>query len=167
MQRVKGWFKPGVALGAVMVVVLHALPVVPVFPLGRIDTWTGWKELGQRVAAVKKEMGPDTFIFSHNHKIPSEITFYTSNHEPTHAGEVIGIKGFQYTYWTHTDALVNKDAIFVTSDADRFKYMSYLAARFERVEPEPPLEIRYRNRVFRIFYLYRCYGYKGPHPHKQ
>ena len=131
------------------------------FPIRRGDTWTGWKELSNKVLEIKQEMGEDTFIFGHEYKIPSEITFYTPNHEETHAGEIIGEKGLQYTFWTNIEELINKDAIFVTSNAQRYKKIKNLQAHFVKIEAEPPLEISFHNRTFRIFYIYRCYGYKG------
>ncbi len=159
------WFKkllkPGLILGLVIVIFMHLLPLFPITPIRKGDTWTGWKELSNRVLEIKREMGENTFIFGHEYKIPSEITFYTPNHEETHAGEIIGEKGLQYNFWTKIDELINKDAIFVTSDAQRYKKIKKLEAHFERIEAETPMEISYHNKIFRIFYIYRCYGYKG------
>lgn len=163
-KRFKKWFKPGLILGLMIVLFMHFLPLAPIMPLGKGDTWTGWKELAERVLAIKKEMGKNTFIFGHEYKIPSEITFYTPNHEVTHCGEIIGEKGLQYGYWTNTDELINKNAIFITSNAQRYRNIDKLKQHFESVKAEPPLEIIHHNRIFRIFYIYRCYGYKGPNP---
>lgn len=155
------WFKSGLIMGLVIVVFMHVVPIVPLFPIRRGDTWTGWRQLAKRVMQLKKEMGENTFIFSHGYKIPSEITFYTPNHEETYAGEILGEKGLQYTYWTNTDALLHKNAIFVTSDADRFRNITKLQAHFDYIKEDAPLKIVYHDRVFRIFYLYRCYKYGG------
>ena len=100
---------------------MHLLPLFPIMPIRKGDTWTGWKELANKVLEIKDEMGDDTFIFGHEYKIPSEITFYTPNHEKTHSGEIIGGRGLQYTFWTNIDELINKDAIFVTSNAHRYR----------------------------------------------
>ncbi len=159
------WFarylKPGLILGLVIVLFMHLLPLFPIMPIKKGDTWTGWEELAERVESIKQEMGEDTFIFGHEYKIPSEITFYTKNHLPTHSGEIIGEKGLQYTFWTNIDALVGRDAIFVTSNAKRYKNLDNLSNYFSQIEAEPPLEINYRGKPFRIFYIYRCYDYKG------
>ncbi len=160
-NRFKKWLKPGLVFGLLLVMFMHLLPIVPMFPIRRGDTWTGWKELANKVAEIKGEMGEDTFIFGHEYKIPSEITFYTSNHEATHSGEIIGEKGLQYTYWTNNDELIGQDAIFVTSNAHRYKKINKLLAHFDKIEEEPPLVISHYNKVFRKFYIYRCYGYKG------
>lgn len=161
-ERFKKWFTPGLILGLVIVLFMHLMPVIPIFPSRKGDTWTGWQELSEKVMEIKKEMGEDTFIFGHEYKIPSEITFYTPNHEPTHSGEIIGEKGLQYTYWTKFEDLIGKDAIFVTSDAQRYRNMDNVKKYFDSVVEEPPLKIVRRGRVFRIFYIYRCYNYKGP-----
>lgn len=163
-ERFRKWFKPGLILGLVIVLFMHLMPIVPIFPSRKGDTWTGWKELSTLVMSLKKEMGEGTFIFGHEYKIPSEITFYTSNHEPTHAGEIIGEKGLQYTYWTNFDELIGKNAIFVTSDAQRYRHMDNVKRYFDAVIEEPPLKIIHLNRVFRNFYIYRCFNYKGPNP---
>ena len=160
-KRFKKWLKPGLIIGLLFVIFMHLMPIAPMFPIRRGDTWTGWKELSSKVAEIKSEMGQDTFIFSHEYKIPSEITYYTPNHEETHAGEIIGKNGLQYNFWTNIDELINKDAIFITSNAKRYKKIKNLHGYFERIEAEPPLEISYHNKIFRIFYIYRCYGYKG------
>jgi 4-amino-4-deoxy-L-arabinose transferase-like glycosyltransferase len=160
-KRFKQWFKPGLILGLIIVLFMHLLPLLPMFPIRRGDTWTGWQELADRVMEIKTEMGEETFIFGHEYKIPSEITFYTPHHEHTHSGEIIGEKGLQYDYWTNTDELIDKNAIFVTSDARRYRNIDKLKNHFQFVEAEPPLKIVHHKRVFRIFYIYRCYGYKG------
>ncbi len=161
-KRFKTWFKPGLILGLMIVLFMHFLPLAPIMPLRNGDTWTGWKELAERVLAIKKEMGTNAFIFGHEYKIPSEITFYTPDHEITHSGEIIGEKGLQYEYWTNTDELINRNAIFITSNDQRYRNIDKLKQHFESVKAELPLEIIHHNRIFRIFYIYRCYSYKGP-----
>lgn len=163
-ERFKKWFKPGLILGLVIVLVMHLMPIVPVFPSRKGDTWTGWQELSEKILEIKAEMGEDAFIFGHEYKIPSEITFYTPNHETTHSGEIIGEKGLQYTYWTNFDELIGKNAIFITSNAQRYRNIDKIRQYFGLVEEQAPLQIIRRNQVFRIFYLYRCYGYRGPNP---
>ncbi|MDW7681445.1 MAG: hypothetical protein SCK70_12840, partial [bacterium] len=155
------YFKPGLILGLLIVIFMHILPLFPIAPIKKGDTWTGWKELSKRVLIIKKEMGEDSFIFSHEYKIPSQITFYTPHREPTHAGEVIGENGLQYNFWTDIHGLIGRDAIFVSSDAQRYRRLGNLAAHFESVAEDTALVISHRGKVFRTFYIYRCYGYKG------
>lgn len=157
-------YLPGLILGLVGVVASHILPLAPLVPIRSGDTWTGWRELADRVMADKDEMGERTFIFGHEYKIPSEIAFVTPHHEPTYAGEIIGENGLQYTYWTDCNALIGRNAIFVTSDADRYRDMDRIRHCFALVTDQPPLEIKSGARLFRTFYIYRCYGYKGPPP---
>ncbi len=164
LERFKKWFKLGLILGLVIVLFMHLIPIFPMFPSRKGDTWTGWRELVVRVMEIKKEIGEDTFIFGHEYKIPSEITFYTPSHEPTHSGEIIREKGLQYTYWTNFDELIGKDAVFVTSDAQRYRNIDNVRKFFDSVTEDPPLKIMRHNRVFRIFYIYRCFNYRGPNP---
>jgi 4-amino-4-deoxy-L-arabinose transferase-like glycosyltransferase len=157
----KKYIKLGLILGLLIVLLMHLLPLFPIVPIRKGDTWTGWEELAKRVTEIKNEMGQDTFIFGHEYKIPSEITYYTPNHEQTHAGEIIGENGLQYTFWTNLNELINRDAIFVTSNAHRYRKMKKLQAHFDKIEEDSPLIISFRDKVFREFYIYRCYNYKG------
>lgn len=160
----KKLFVPGIVLGLLIVVFMHLVPLVPIVPLKKGDTWSGWDELGQRIETLKKESGENLFIFGHEYKVPSLITYYTSNHVTTHAGEIFGANGLQYNYWTDTKKLLGQDAIFVTSDFDRFRNFKKLNLHFEKIEPLEELEISRRDKVYRTFYLYKCYNYKGPQP---
>ncbi len=155
------YFKPGLILGLVIVLIMHVLPLYPIVPIKKGDTWTGWTELSRKVEQLQTEMGKDTFIFSDEYKIPSELTFYTRDHLQTHCGELIGEKGLQYTFWTDAEKLIGKDGIFVTSDAQRYNNISNVMTYFDRVEQDEPLTISFHNKVFREFYIYRCYDYKG------
>lgn len=157
----KKYLKSGLILGLVIVLIMHVLPLFPIIPIRKGDTWTGWKELARTVEQLKTEMGTDAFIFSDEYKIPSELTFYTKPHLETHCGELIGEKGLQYFFWTDVDKLIGKDAIFVTSDARRYNNISNMMTYFDRVEQDVPLIISYRNKAFRTFFIYRCYNYKG------
>ncbi|MFH1313489.1 MAG: glycosyltransferase family 39 protein [Candidatus Eisenbacteria bacterium] len=155
-------FRPGLILGLGMVLLTHLLPVTPILPMRRDDTWTGWKELAAHVMRIKQEMGEGAFIFSHEYGIPSEITFHTPDHEPTYSREIIGEDGLQYDYWTNTGELIGRNAIFVTGDAHRYRNIDRIRESFDLVEEAAPLKIVHGGRVFRIFYIYRCYGYTGP-----
>ncbi|MFZ5519495.1 MAG: ArnT family glycosyltransferase [Candidatus Zhuqueibacterota bacterium] len=157
-------FVPGIVLGLLIVVFMHVVPIIPIAPLKKGDTWSGWKELGQRIERLKTDRGEDVFVFGHEYKAPSEITYYTASHLPTHAGEIFGANGLQYNYWTDTAKLIGRDAIFVTSDADRFTNFKKLNKHFESIAPLDTLEIVHRNRTYRAFYFYLCSDYKGPKP---
>ncbi|MEE4311737.1 MAG: glycosyltransferase family 39 protein [candidate division KSB1 bacterium] len=159
--KLKKWFKPGLIIGLVLVMIMHILPIYPIAPIRRGDTWTGWQELAERIETLRSEMSENTFIFSHEYKIPSQITYYSSQHLQTHAGEVIGENGLQYEFWTDLDRLVGCDAIFVTSNAGKYRKMARIEQHFDRVVPVEPVKIDYHSRTFRIFYLYKCYQYKG------
>jgi len=154
-------FKCGLILGFLIVVFMHLLPLFPILPLRRGDIWTGWPELAQRIEQDLLEMEANTFVFGHEYKIPSEIAFYTGGNLQTHCGEIIGERGLQYTYWTDIDELIGRDAIFVTSDAQRYRETDRILEYFEAIEQEEPLVIEHHGEVFRTFYIYRCYDYKG------
>jgi hypothetical protein len=154
--------KPGLILGLFCVAASHLLPLAPVVPIRRGDTWSGWRELAARVMETKAAMGGTVFIFGQEYKIPSEIAYATPHHEKTHAGEIFGDNGLQYAYWTDCRTLIGQDAIFITSDADRYTDMNRIGRCFSSVAEDSALAIRHGSRLFRTFYIYRCYGYKGP-----
>jgi hypothetical protein len=158
------WFKPGLVVGLAIVLLTHILPFVPAFSRPGYNTWSGWKEMAARVMQVKKEMGTEPFIFGDDYQVPSEITFYTANHETTYSAEILGREGLQYDYWTDTERLLGKDAIFVRSNAHGRGSMERIRKHFDLVEEDTPLDIVRHNRVLRVFYIYRCYGYRGPNP---
>ncbi len=160
----KKLFVPGIVLGLLIVVFMHLVPLIHIVPLKKGDTWSGWDELAQRIEILKEKYGEDTFVFGHEYKVPSQITYYTSNYLTTHAGEIFGANGLQYNFWTDTEKLLGKDAIFVTSDFDRFRNFKKLNLHFEKIEPLEELEVSHNDNVYRTFYLYKCYNYKGPQP---
>jgi hypothetical protein len=159
--RMKKWFKPGLILGFLLVILTHLLPLFPIVPVKKGDTWTGWQELADHAVGLKNEMGGEPFIFGHEYKIPSEITYYTRPHESTCSGEILGLEGLQYDYWTQPEELLHRDAIFVYSDADKFKKTGLLEKHFKRIERLPELTITHHGRIFRIFYFIKCYDYQG------
>jgi hypothetical protein len=159
--RCRDWSKPGLALALVLLLTAHILPLTRIIPLGRADTWNGWPELTRKVLEMKEEMGPGTFVFSGEYKISSEISFHSPRHEDTCMSEIIGGDGLQYRFWTKPDALVGKNAVFATENRDVNGTVARLKSYFADVRPEPPLKIVYSGRTFRIYSLYRCYGYLG------
>jgi 4-amino-4-deoxy-L-arabinose transferase-like glycosyltransferase len=162
-ERFRRWFKPGLILGLVFVVFAHLLPFISLSSMPSYDTWTGWKEIASRIMQIKEEMGPETFIFGDDYQIPSEITFYTPNHQVTYSGEIIGQEGLQYDYWTDTGDLVGRNAIFVRSKAPRIRDIDRLKTHFDSIQEDDRLEIVRHNHLVKVFYIYRCYGYKGAH----
>jgi hypothetical protein len=161
-SRFRKWARPGLALALVLLLAAHILPLARIVPLGRADTWSGWPELTRTVLETKAEMGPGAFVFSDEYKISSEISFHSPNHEETCMSEIVGGSGLQYRFWTKPGELVGRNAVFATDNRNVGGTLARLKSYFADVRPEPSLEIAYGGRTFRVFRLYRCYGYLGP-----
>ncbi len=162
-RSTRRWITATIITAAVMSLLVHVLAVVPVFPMKKADTWTGWPELADRVTELVEEMGPETIIFGNDYKVPSQITFYTAEHYDTYSANLFGGNGLQYEFWNDLDRIAGRDGIFIASDATGVRKweMDAIERVFRNVEFDGTLEIRRHGRLFRRFMLYRCYEYQG------
>lgn len=165
LRLFRKWFKISIFTGILFMVFTYMVPAMPLYPLPG-DTWTGWPELGQKVAAIKEEMEKENkvFVFGNRYKVSVEMWFYHPEQERTYAQNILGKKALQFDYWSSPEALKGQNAIFVVADIEGFKNMDALKNRFERVIKEEDLKVVRHGITFRTFNIYRCYGYKGPHP---
>jgi hypothetical protein len=62
-----------VVLAILLLVIVHILIVVPLVPLGKADTWTGWDKLTDRLGEELEIMPPGSFVFSRGYEIASEV----------------------------------------------------------------------------------------------
>jgi len=146
----------------------------PVLPLPAhldraADEIQGWPELGRQTAQVVSGM-PDpanTFIFGLKYQTASELAFYVPGNPLT-----VSINRWDrpnvYDYWWQDADLLGKDAVGVTQSSQ--SHLSHLPEVFQKVDPPVPVYV-YRNsrkgksdegtRPYKIWYLYRAYGFKG------
>lgn len=151
-------------------VILQAVhPVLPVPPKwDRIQSEVcGWPRLGAEAHALKARMPhpEQTFLFGLHYQMASELAFYTPGRPKTVSINRWGRPNVYDFWWTDTD-LKGKDGIGVTYDPT--SHTRQLSAVFERVDPPERLEIPTCGRSLqgieapvKVFYLYRCYGFKG------
>ena len=149
-------------------VVLHAVyPFLPIPPQwDRISSEVyGWPELGVKAHAMQAEMpNPErTFLFGLHYQVASELAFYTPGNPKTVSINRWGRPNV-YDFWWKDENLKEKDAIGVTYDPTSHTHQ--LSKVFLRVDPPEKLEIAAPQRLSRfntplkVFYLYRCYGFK-------
>jgi len=133
----------------------------PIFPIQKGDTWTGWKDLAQKVVLLKNEMDKEkpTFIFSNEYKIPAELAFYTPYKDQILAENVYGKPALQFDFWFDVKKFSGWNGLFIYSDFNPFGELKRLEEFFERVEFHEEYQIVRRGIVFRRFYIYKCYNY--------
>ncbi len=126
----------------------------------------GWPELGAKASAMQADMPDpeDTFLFGLHYQTASELAFYTPGKPETVSINRWGRPNV-YDFWWKDRDLKGKDGIGVTYDPA--SHTRRLSAVFKRVDPPVALEIpapgRFSgsDRPVKVFYLYRCYGFKG------
>lgn len=166
-RAVRRWGVAALWTAVPFALLAYALPVVPIRPVPG-NTWDGWPELGRRVSEIQRgmERANRTFLFGNRYKVSAEMWFYNSRRERTFAQNVLGQPALSFDYWESPDTRKGWDAVFAWADIEPFRDPEALRSRFERIEAEPPFEIRRGGDVYRRFFIYRCYGYKGVRPNE-
>ncbi len=155
----------GIAYAMTALVLIHAAwPILPI-PV-KMDRAAaeiaGWDDLGQAAGKLGGQM-PDphrTFIFGLDYQMASELAFYTPGQPRT-----LSINRWNrpnvYDYWWKDADVMGWDAIGVTYDSQSHTRLDQV---FQRVDPPVELPV-YRKKTdpkpVKVFYLYRCYGFKG------
>lgn len=163
-RRLWNW---GLAIAYAMtaLVVVHAArPILPVpLELDRASAEiAGWDVLGKAAGKLYDQM-PDphrAFIFGLDYQMASELAFYTPGQPRT-----VAINRWErpnvYDYWWKDEDLLGWDGIGVTYDPQSHTRLDQV---FTRVDPPVALPV-YRKpsdaKPVKVFYLYRCYGFKG------
>lgn len=127
----------------------------------------GWKELGIKTEAVYNSMvsatGEQPFIFSDRFQVSSELAFYMPSKPATYLAKLGSRRMNQYDIWGGFDQLAGRDAIFVTSKEKYRTLPDMLRNAFDSYEKET-FTVMERGRVLRIYYIFKCYGFKGLEP---
>jgi len=118
----------------------------------------GWDTLGKEVSAQRKTMAQSTFISARDYGISALLAFYVEGNPEVYELPD-GRRMSQYDIWNKNTSVVGKNAIFV----DKRSMRSQTRALFENVELIKKLIIKAENddSVRKIFYIYKCYNYKG------
>jgi undecaprenyl-diphosphatase len=120
----------------------------------------GWRELGERVTAIRAGMPrPDqTFLVSDRYQVTSELAFYVAGHPPAYNLN-LGRRLNQYDLWEGPDTRRGWDAVYVQDAARRLD--PRVAAAFARLDEPTRVEIRRGGQVLRAFAVYRGYAFRG------
>jgi hypothetical protein len=120
----------------------------------------GWLELGRAVGMTVDAM-PDparTFLVSSRYQITSELAFYVPGDRPAYNFN-LGRRLNQYDFWEGPESRVGWDAVYVEEGAGPLDRR--VRAAFTRVDPPIVLEVTRRDRVIRVFSLFRAYGFRA------
>ncbi|MCX7909229.1 MAG: glycosyltransferase family 39 protein [Ignavibacteria bacterium] len=143
-------------------IIFHLIIIItPVVPIEKGDSWTGWREIANRIITLKQEYDKEnkTFIFSNEYKIPAELAFYTPFKDVILAENVYGKPALQFDFWFDVREFSNWDAIFVYSDYNPSVNLNEIEKYFSQVQFVEEFKIIKRNKVFRKFFIYRCKKY--------
>lgn len=136
----------------------------PIVPIEKGDSWTGWKELANKVIELKQNYDKEnrTFIFSNEYKIPAELSFYTPYKDVILAENVYGKPALQFDFWFDVSKFSGWDGIFIYSDYNPSVKIDEILKYFRSFEFVEEMKIVKNGKVFRRFYIYRFRNYLPP-----
>jgi 4-amino-4-deoxy-L-arabinose transferase-like glycosyltransferase len=163
------WIRAQLVFSLVLHLILATEIIFYPIPVKSDDTWMGWDQLSQKVAALKVDY-PNAFIFSaDDYKTSAELNLY-SDSEMIYGRNVIGEPALQFDYiGTDLNKLKGRDALFIDSnpgfnnEKKENKIPSSLDSYFDSVTELDPILITKGNRTVRKFLVYSCKDY---HPVK-
>jgi 4-amino-4-deoxy-L-arabinose transferase-like glycosyltransferase len=146
---------------------LHAavfLPGVSPFP-----GLYGWDAVAVRARELKASMPYGTFHLGlgRRYTCASELAFHLRAPFDVHGGNVLGLDGLQYGFWTDPAALRGRDAVVVVQAGDRTdKILKLLRERFGNVEEAGQLDVPVGRMPFfetppLVFLLFRARCYRS------
>lgn len=147
--KLRHWFRPGIAVGAVLTLLAYLLPfVIPHTDLagGDLDPTRrlrGWSELGATVGELHAAMpDPDqTFILTLGHRYTtSQLAFYTPGHPPVYRWTDRRHIESQYELWPGHRQHPGWDALVVIP-GDGADLPPTLRSSFTRLEPPTVIRI--------------------------
>lgn len=169
--RLQRWFRPGIAVGAALMLLAYAMPLVlPHTGLagGDLDATRrlrGWSELGENVGGLLAAM-PDpgrTFIITLGHRYTtSQLAFYTPGRPPVYRWADRRFVESQYELWPGHDAHPGWSALVVIPRPGA-ALPPALRASFGAVEPPSAISIPLGPDRNREYTVYPAHGLK-PRP---
>ncbi len=133
-------------------------PVLKIDPHTDITTdFHGWDRVGREVAEIYATVDKDEwFLFSSRYQVASQLYFYLPEENYVYS---LNNKIEQYDFWQDEEEIKGKNGIFVTHSfyrvfpADKYK--------FKDIELVRTIDIIRAGKVYRTFYIYKCYDYRG------
>lgn len=121
---------------------------------------TGWRELGDKVSAIKTEMEKNgrVFVASDTYQITSELALYTKGNPVTYNFNLGNRRMNQYDLWPGYNSLKGYDAVYVKGGAVEAE--GVVLEAFDRCEREVFTVYRHGSPL-KEFSVFRCSNFKG------
>lgn len=181
------WARRSIGLAAVILVAASAIIHLPPSVFGW--TWSyrgaparinsglhaerfGWRELGERVDAVTREMAAaqagaarGVFLITGQYGLSSAVSFYTPGQPYAHLWSQRRTHGENYRFWDRYGELKDQDAIFIAKKEDGAREaLPKLREHFLSVGEPERLPVIVAGREVRAFFLVRCSRFNGDAP---
>ena len=131
----------------------------------------GWRELGERVDAVRREMAASdgsprgAFLITGQYGLSSAVSFYTPGQPYAHLWSRRRTHGENYRFWDRYEELKDQDALLVAKKEDHARNaLAKLRQHFESVDEPERLPVLVDGREVRAFFLVRCRRFNGVAP---
>lgn len=158
-------FAWGIASSAALFVAAAALIAIPNVPLGSANLWSGWKQAGERVAAIRASLrakGKESFVFSPGYKISSMLEFYLPDQPRVYAQDIYGEPALQFDFAPPGPDLKGATGVLVTDDRRGSELpLRRIQPYFTSIERVDSIEIRAFGRHTRRIDIYLCRDYRG------
>lgn len=158
-DRFRSWFRPSLAIGAVLVLIIHAAPFFLSASAYSGSKWDmtarlkGWKALAQnvqeRLAAIQ---GEPPFLLSNRRQIVSLLAFYLPDHPHVLCWPEPGRIRNQYDLWPQFADKNGRSALIIIERKDPVP--SGIAQSFEELLKLPDIEISLGQQTRRYQVLY-------------
>jgi hypothetical protein len=160
------WFKTGLYSSIFLILLAHMIYIIPNFPLGEGNTWSGWKDASNRIFHIQKDLGGKNrcFIFTNGYKSASLIRFYLQDRLETYAQNIYGESALQFDIWGVPDSLLGKNGLYVFSDRKEYhKGIEKLKPHFDEIIPITKFDYDFGGIVkTRSIYCYLATNYHKP-----
>jgi undecaprenyl-diphosphatase len=119
----------------------------------------GWKELGQEVTMICREMAKSApvFIFSDRYQVSSELAFYMDSHPATYCIN-LGRRMNQYDLWPGFENFIGHHAIFVRKDIQDLP--ETVKNAFDNCD-QNIVTLENRQKKTMKFTIFKCYNFNG------
>ncbi len=158
------WTKAGIFSSLILIILAHAVWLVPNVPLGDGNTWSGWPQAAPQIYRLQQEMGgkKKCFIFANSYKSASLLKFYLPDQQDVYTQNIYGRPALQFDFWPLPDSLNGEDALYVISDRKEYKNdLKKVEKYFEEVSLLHTFEYKFFNTYkTRTIYCYLARNYK-------
>jgi 4-amino-4-deoxy-L-arabinose transferase-like glycosyltransferase len=171
-RLVRAWFKTGLALGFIVIGLLHGTEVIgwvmgrPIPPkLDPLHRVRGWSEIAQMFERERQQVlaeGKPAFLIAQHYGLTSILTFYSpelKKHVLTEPLVYCLRKEHpenQFYFWPGYGHRKGQNAIYIEEVTERLPPPAELKLQFESVTDLGLREVNYNGKVFRRYQLYLC-----------